>query len=140
MSYRGALRVELATFTITNATVSTNYYTVFTTRNNNITGASISTDEITLPTGQYLVRGVVAGKRSSINDVLNYRFELDGTLVGSTGGLDSRLKTRVDDCKAQFSITAAQGILKLKIVQELNITANWTIEPDYSYIVIMRSF
>jgi len=139
MTYRGSLRAELATFTITNATVSTNYYTVFTARNNNITGASISTNEITLPPGQYLVRGVIAGIRSDVNDVLNYRFELDGPLVGSDGGLDTNRKTRVDDCKAQFSITAASGILKLKVIQESSST-NWTIEPDYSYILIMRSF
>ena len=139
MSYRGSLRAELATFTVTNANVSQNYYTVFTERNNNITGSSVSSDEISLPEGQYLVRGVIAGTRSSADDVLNYRFELDGTLVGSNGGLDTHNKTRVDDCKAQFSITASTGILKLKVIEESSST-NWTIQPDYSYILIMRSF
>ena len=139
MSYRGRLRAEIATFTITNDSVSTNYYTQFTERTNNITGCSISTNTITLPQGQYLVRSVVAGIRSNINDVLNYRLELDGTLVGSNGGLDSYLKTRVDDAKAQFNITSNQGILKLKVIEESS-SSDWSIEPDYSYVLIIRSF
>ena len=139
MSYIGRLRAELATFTITNDSVLTNYYTQFTERTNNITGCSSSTNTITLPQGQYLVRAVVAGIRSNINDVLNYRLEVDGTLIGSNGGLDSYLKTRVDDAKAQFSITSSQGVLKLKVIEESSNT-NWSIEPDYSYVLIIRSF
>lgn len=139
MSYRGQLRAELATFTVTDDAVSTNYYMKFTERTNNITNCSVSTNTITLPQGQYLARSVVAGIRSDENDVLNYRFELDGTLVGSSGGLDTNLKTRVDDTKAQFNITSSQGVLKLKIIEETSNT-NWTIKPDFSYVLIIRSF
>ena len=139
MSYRGQLKAELSTFTVTGDAVSTNYYTQFTERTNNITSCSVSTNTITLPKGQYLARAVVAGIRSNEDDVLNYRFELDGSLVGSNGGLDTNHKTRVDDAKAQFNITSNQGVLKLKIIEESSNT-NWTIKPDYSYILILRSF
>lgn len=139
MSYRGRLRAELATFTVTNDDVSTNYYTQFSERTNNITGCSVSTNTITLPQGQYLARAVIGGTRSNQNDILNYRLELDGTLIGSNGGLDSNHKTKVDDTKAQFNITSSQGILKLKVIEESS-SSDWTIEPDYSYVIIIRSF
>ena len=59
--------------------------------------------------------------------------------VEKNGGLDSYLKTRVDDAKAQFSITSSQGVLKLKVIEESSNT-DWSIEPNYSYILIIRSF
>ena len=140
MTYKGKLNAEIATFTVASGTsVATNSYVNFIARTNNITGASVSTNTITLPPGCYLVRGVIGGAKSAISDVLRYQFELDGTLVGALGGLDTSYKTTVDDAKAQFSITANSGSLKFKVILESSYS-NWTIDPDYSYILIMRSF
>ena len=139
MTYKGKLRAEIATFTVASGTtVSTNSYVNFNARTNNITGSSISSDTITLPSGSYLVRGVIGGTKSAIADVLRYQFELDGSLVGAIGGLNTSYKTTVDDAKAQFSITANSGSLKFKVV--LHSSNHWAIDPDYSYILLIRSF
>lgn len=140
MTYKGKLRAEIATFTVASGTtVSTNSYVNFSARTNNITGSSISSDTITLPSGSYLLRGVIGGSKSAVADVLRYQFELDGSLVGAIGGLNTSYKTTVDDAKAQFSITANSGSLKFKVILESSST-NWTINPDYSYILLIRSF
>jgi len=139
MSYRGELNSELSTFTVvSNTSVSANTYVSFDTRSNNISGCSVSSNSITLPRGSYLVRGVIGGERSGSADSLTYRFEVDGSLVGSKGGLNTTYKSRVDDAKAQFSVSST-STLKFKVIEESS-HSSWTIEPNYTYILIIRSF
>ena len=139
MSFRGELQSEVGLFTITsNMTTNLNDYAYFVARTNNISSSSITNDSINLPAGNYYATGIIACQRSSSTDYMDYQFEADGTLIGSKGGLNTPGKTLCDDAKCQFELTSP-GSLKLKIINESSSTS-WTPKPDYSYILIIRSF
>ena len=110
-----------------------------------LNGASINADELTLPKGQYLVEAALAVDRTNGHTtVCEYRLELDGSLVGTTGAFDyfsSQTSGNIscDSACTEFEI-AEDTVLKVKIITATSneTTASTASTHDYSSVLIRR--
>lgn len=139
MTYRAELQtVELSDFSFSHTGFfNTNDYMNITTRNNNTSGLSVSTSTMTLPAGNYLVKAMLGTDRTSDTDDFTYQLELNGSLVGNVGQTETATskKVGVDHVAHAFSLQE-NGSLRLKITYA---TSNdWTVETDYSYLIVTR--
>lgn len=145
MSYSGTPQVELGFFKFSfSGNLTTNDYVNITVEDNNISGSSITgSNTLNLPAGDYLLKCFVGASRTSGSDVLEFQIESDGTLVDVEGShlslnvVSSTYETTSDHAYAQISKTASNSI-KVKVT---NCTASsWTVDSDYSYFLVIRSF
>ena len=142
MSYPGFPSVEIGYFNFTfTGNIATNDYININAVDNDITGSSITgSNTLNLPAGDYLIKAYVGASRTSASDTFTFRIESDGTLVGATGAQITMATTREqpsDHAYAQISKTASNTI-KIKVVA-CTATA-WTVDQDFSYLLIIRSF
>ena len=104
-----------------------------------ISGQSVSGSTITLPAGHYLFEAGVGADRTDYADRLEYRFEVDGSLVGTTGAMDclstSFTSFNVDQAGATHSALASFNLKVKAVVCTANV---WTAQSDYSYLLITR--
>lgn len=142
MSYAGFPSVEIGYFNFTfTGNIAANDYININAVDNDITGSSItSSNTLNLPSGDYLIKAYVGATRTLATDVFTFRVESDGTLVGATGAQITMATTREqtsDHAYAQISKTASNTV-KIKVV---SCTAtSWTIDQDYGYLLVIRSF
>ena len=145
MSYSGSPQVEIGLFKFTfSGNLSTNDYVNITAEDNNISSSSITgSNTLNLPAGDYLLKCFVGASRTSGSDVLEFQIENDGSLVGiegshlSTNVVNSDYETTSDHAYAQISKTASNTI-KVKVT---NCTSSsWTVDSNYSYFLVIRSF
>ena len=145
MSYSGTPSVELGLFKFAfTGNLSTNDYLNITSEDNNITGSSITgSNTLNLPAGAYLLKCFVGADRTNSSDVLEFQIESDGTLVDvigshlSTNVVNSKYETTSDHAYAQILKTTSHNI-KVKVT---NCTSSaWTVNSNFSYFLIIRSF
>lgn len=107
-----------------------------------ITGQALTGgNTLSLPAGHYLIEASLGLDRSAYTDVLTYRCEVNGSLEGTTGAMDS-----TDSTHNSFSVDQAGCVtsqddtwsLKVKVI---TCTTNaWTAQNAYSYLIITRVY
>lgn len=142
MSYPGSPSVEIGYFDFTfSGNIATNDYININAVDNDITGSSITgSNTLNLPEGDYLIKAYVGATRTSASDTFTFQVESDGSLVGAIGSQISMGTNREqpsDHAYAQISKTASNSI-KIKVVS-CTATA-WTVDQDFSYLLVIRSF
>lgn len=119
--------------------LAANDYFTLTADHTGITGQSISGSSLTLPQGAYLVTASLGLDRTVFSDFLRYQIEVDGSLVGSVGRMDSSgdgYAMNVDQAVASFELTANTNV-KIKVTA---CTASaWTTQSTYSYLTVIRA-
>lgn len=140
MSYIGNPSIELGLFNFTHSgNLATNDYLTLNTLENNISSSSVTSQTLNLPAGSYLIQACVGANRTAIGNEMSWRIEKDGTLVGSTGSMDDATNARqgvdITVCEYDDSTTSA---IKIKITS--CTSSVWTIDQDWGYLLVIRSF
>ena len=142
MSYVGYPSVEIGYFDFTfTGNISTNDYININAVDNDISGSSITgSNTLNLPAGDYLIKAYVGASRTNPSDTFTFQIESDSSLVGAIGAQITMATTREqpsDHAYAQISKTSSNSI-KIKVI---SCTAtSWTVDQDYGYLLIIRSF
>ena len=86
-----------------------------------------------------MIQSCVGADRTLISDEMSWRIEKDGTLTGSTGSMDDSTNARqgvdIAVCEYDDSTTSA---VKIKIT--VCTATSWTINQNYGYLLVIRSF
>lgn len=101
-----------------------------------ITSLTSTNTEINLPAGNYFTQAYVDFTRSSIGDVFEFKWEIDGSIVGHIGQTDLMNSRTSDVAEAAFELTSA-GILRLKVTGASGSTV--TLNSSHCMILIWRT-
>lgn len=142
MSYAGFPTVEIGYFSFNfTGNIATNDYINISAVKNDISSSSITgSNTLNLPEGDYLIKAYVGASRTNPSDTFNFQIESDSSLIGAIGGQITMSTTREqpsDHAYAQISKTTSSTI-KIKVI---SCTASaWTVDTDYGYLLVIRSF
>ena len=100
--------------------------TVGSTNDLGITGSGTTT--LSFPAGSYHLRATLGGDKSAVSAYIDFRWEVDGTLEGSSGGWDTSTSKKLTCEYAEYVFTTSSAVnvrLKCTVSSGTNtITAN----------------
>ena len=125
----------------TSGTIAANDYFDLTSDVAGITGQSISGgNSLSLPAGHYLIEAGPGLDRTAYTNFLEYRCEVNGTLEGTTGAMDSD-SANISFCVDQAGLATSQTSTWTLKVKVTGCTASaWTSQVDYSYLLVTRVY
>ena len=107
-----------------------------------ITNLSSSDTEINLPAGHYMGQAFIDYTRSSISEQIQFKWELDGTLLDHFGSSDisttgSGYGATSDNAETVFTLYTT-GVLKMKIIVREG-SGTFTVNTANSYVLLTRT-
>ena len=105
-----------------------------------ITSLSSSDTEINLPAGHYMGQAFIDYSRSSTAQQIQFKWELDGTLLDHFGSSDLTTaggNVNCDNAETVFTLYTT-GVLKLKIILREG-SGTFTVNTANSYVLLTRT-
>lgn len=101
-----------------------------------ITSLTNTNTEINLPAGNYFSQAYVDFTRTYTSDVFEFKWEVDGSIVGHIGQTDVMNSRSSDVAEAAFELSSA-GVLRLKVTGASGSAV--TLNSPHCMILIWRT-